>query len=70
MQEDEGRFYPIAFGSKKLTSGEWKYSTTENLVLAYCVGSLKIPSVLNREAFRHADRPSISLISEGCHVLK
>ena len=51
MQEHEGRFFPIAYGSKKLTSAERKYSTIEKKCLAIVWGVSKFRLYLAGKPF-------------------
>ena len=51
MQEHEGRFFPIAYGSKKLTSTEQKYSTIEKECLAIVWGVSKFRLYLAGKPF-------------------
>ena len=51
MQEHEGRFFPIAFGSKKLTSVEQKHSTIEKECLAIAWGVSKFRLYLAGKPF-------------------
>ena len=51
MQEHEGRFFPIAYGSKKLTSVEQKYFTIEKECLAIVWGASKFRQYLAGEPF-------------------
>ena len=51
MQEHEGRFFSIAYGSKKLTSAEQKYSTIEKERLAIEWGVLKFRLYLAGKSF-------------------
>ena len=51
MQEHEGRFFPIAYGSKKLTSAERKYSTIEKEYLATVWGVSKFGLYLAGKPF-------------------
>ena len=51
MQEHEGRFFPIAYGSKKLTSAERKYSITKKECLAIMWGISKFRLYLAGKLF-------------------
>ena len=51
MQEHEGRFFPIVYGSKKLTSAERKYSTIEKKCLAIVWGVSKFRLYLTSKTF-------------------
>ena len=51
MQEHDGKFYPIAYGSKKLSSAEQKYSTIEKECLAIVWGILKFHLYLAGKPF-------------------
>ena len=51
LQEHEGRFFPIAYGSKKLTSAERKYSTFEKKHLAIVWGVSKFRLYLAGKPF-------------------
>ena len=51
MQEHEGRFFPVAYGSKKLTSAERKYSTIEKKCLAIVWGVSKFRQYLAGKPF-------------------
>ena len=51
MQEHEGRFFPIAYGSKKLTSAERKYSIIEKECLAIVSGVSKFRLYLAGKPF-------------------
>ena len=43
MQEHKGRFFPIAYGSKKMTSAERKYSTIEEcLAIVWGVSKFRL----------------------------
>ena len=51
MQEHEGRYFSIAYGSKKLTSAEQKYSTIEKECLAIVWGLSKFRLYLGGKPF-------------------
>ena len=51
MQEHEGRFFPIAYGSKKLTSAELKYFTNGKECLAIVWGISKFRQYLAGKPF-------------------
>ena len=51
MQEHEGKYYPVVFGSKKLTSAERKYSTLEKECLAIVWGITKFRLYLAGKPF-------------------
>ena len=51
MQKLKGRFFPIAYGSKKLTSAERKYSTIEKECLAIARGVSKFRRYLAGKPF-------------------
>ena len=51
MQEHEGRFFPIAYGSKKMTSAKRKYSTIEKECLAIVWGVAKFRLYLAGKPF-------------------
>ena len=61
MQEHEGRFFPIAYGSKKLTSAERKYSTIEKKCLAIVWGVSKFRLYLAGKPFvLQSDHPHLT----------
>ena len=69
MQEHEGRFFPIAHGSKKLTSVERKYFTIEKECLAIVWGVSKFHLNLAGKPFvLRTDHPPH--ISKGCQISK
>ena len=51
IQEHEGRYFPIAYGSKKLTYAERKYSNIEKECLAIVWGVSKVRLYLAGRAF-------------------
>ena len=49
LQENNGKMYPVGYGSKKLNLTEASYLTIEKECLAFCVGCQEVQTLLGRK---------------------
>ena len=55
MQEHDEKYYPVAYGGKKLTSAERKYSTLEKECFCHRLGCVQISTILGGQTIYSTD---------------
>ena len=66
MQQHEGKYHPVAYGSKKLTSAEQNYSTLEKECLAIVWGITKFRLYLVGKTFiLQTDHKPLSYLNQA-----
>ena len=66
MQKHTGKYYPVAYGSKKLTSAEKRYSTSEkeSLVIAWGLSKFRL-YLTGRTFFLLVDRQPLTFFNDA-----